>query len=103
MRGHSQPPPCYCLAPLPVRRKRAPFVKAAAWRIGDDLSLAGLYAQGGEDENLKELLARIKPLAEAMQVEVNPFPPQGRNPDQDAAVIEYLIKGNGAEIGQHIP
>ena len=78
--------------------------KAAAWRIGDHLSLAGLlYAQGGEEGNVEELLSNIRPLTEAMKIEIKPFPPEAVTPVETyAAVIEYLIKGDGAEIGRQI-
>jgi hypothetical protein len=78
--------------------------KAAAWRIGDQLSLAGLlYAQGGEEENVTQLLSTIKPLTEAMQIEIKPFPPRGATPVETyAEVIQYLIKGDGADIGRQI-
>ena len=92
------------LGAFTARAEESAVAKAAAWSIGDDLSLAGLlYAQGGEEENVKELLARIKPLAEAMQIEVKPFPPKSATPIETyAAVIEYLITGDGAGIGRQI-
>jgi hypothetical protein len=92
------------LAATSIRAQESTVAKAAAWRIGDQLSLAGLlYAQGGEDENLKELLASIKPLTDAIKIEVKPFPPRGETQVETyAAVIEYLIKGDGAEIGRQI-
>jgi hypothetical protein len=78
--------------------------KAAAWRIGDHLSLAGLlYAQGGEQENVDELISSVKPVTEAMQIEIKPFPPRGASAVETYAdVIQYLIKGDGAEIGREI-
>ncbi len=78
--------------------------KAAAWRIGDQLSLAGmLYAQGGQEDNVEQLLSSIKPLADAMQIEIKPFPPRAATQaDTYAEMIQYLIKGDGAEIGQEI-
>jgi hypothetical protein len=78
--------------------------KAAAWRIGDHLSLAGLlYAQGGEQENVDELISSVKPLTEAMQIKIKPFPPRGASAvEAYADVIQYLIKGAGAEIGREI-
>jgi hypothetical protein len=78
--------------------------KAAAWRIADQLSLAGLlYAQGGEDENVKELIDSIKPLTDSMKIPIKPFPPRAETPVETyAAVIEYLIKGDGAEIGREM-
>jgi hypothetical protein len=92
------------LAATSIRAQESTVAKAAAWRIGDQLSLAGLlYAQGGEDENVKELLASIKPLTDAIKIEVKPFPPRGETQVETyAAVIEYLIKGDGAEIGRQI-
>jgi hypothetical protein len=82
----------------------SPVAKAAAWRIGDHMSLAGLlYAQGGEEENVKELIDSVKPLSDAMQIPIKPFPPRApQQIDNYAAVIEYLIKGDGAEIGRQI-
>ncbi len=78
--------------------------KAAAWRIGDHLSLAGLlYAQGGEQENVDELIKSVEPLTGAMDVKIKPFPPRtASGPETYAEVIQYLIKGDGAEIGREI-
>ena len=89
---------------LAPRAEESAVAKAAAWRIGDHLSLAGLlYAQGGEEENVQELIASIKPLTDAMQIEIKPFPPRAAiTVETYAAVIEYLIKGDGAEIGRQI-
>ena len=89
---------------LAARAEESAVAEAAAWRIGDDLSLAGLlYAQGGEEQNVEALLARIKPLTEAIQIEVKPFPAKAATSVETyAAVIEYLIKGDGAEIGRQI-
>lgn len=86
------------------RAEESAVAKAAAWRIGDQLSLAGLlYAQGGEEENVTQLLSSIKPLTEAMQIEIKPFPPRAATPVETyAEVIQYLIKGDGAEIGRRI-
>jgi hypothetical protein len=92
------------LGVLPLRAEDSAIAKAAAWQLGDDLSLAGLlYSQGGEDDNVQQLFARIKPLAEAMHVEVKPFPPRAATPVETyAAVIQYLIEGDGAETGRQI-
>ena len=86
------------------RAETADVAKAASWRLGDQISLAGmLYAQGGQDDNVEQLLTSIKPLADAMQIEIKPFPPRGATQaDTYADVIHYLIKGDGAEIGQEI-
>ena len=80
------------------------LAKAAAWRLGDQLSLAGLlYAQGNQEDKVAELLSGIKPLAEAMQVEIKPFPPRSANSSQTYAdVIHYLIAGDGAALGSEI-
>jgi hypothetical protein len=38
-----------------------------------------------------------------MKIEIKPFPPKAATPVETyAAVIEYLIKGDGAEIGRQI-
>ena len=88
----------------PSRAEMADLAKAAAWRLGDQLSLAGLlYAQGGQTDNVDQLLTSIKPVAEAMEIEIKPFPPAGDTQTQTYAdVIFYLIKGDGAEIGRQI-
>ena len=87
-----------------VRAQESPVAKAAAWRIGDHMSLAGmLYAQGGEEDNVKELIDSVKPLTDAMQIQIKPFPPRGASQVETyAEVIQYLIKGDGAEIGRQI-
>ena len=89
---------------IAVQAEVSPVAKAAAWRIGDHMSLAGLlYAQGGEEENVKELIDSVKPLTDAMQIAIKPFPPQGATQVETyAEVIQYLIKGDGAEIGRQI-
>jgi hypothetical protein len=80
------------------------LAKAAAWRLGDQLSLAGLlYAQGNQDAKVEELLASIKPVAEAMELEIKPFPPRSADSSQTYAdVIHYLIQGDGADLGREI-
>jgi len=80
------------------------LAKAAAWRLGDQLSLAGLlYAQGNQEDKVTELLSGIKPLAEAMQVEIKSFPPRSADSSQTYAdVIHYLIAGDGAALGSEI-
>jgi hypothetical protein len=91
-------------AAVAARAEGSPVANAAAWRIGDHMSLAGLlYAQGGEEENVKELIASVTPLTEAMKIEIKPFPPRGLTQIETyAEVIQYLIKGDGAEIGRRI-
>jgi len=87
-----------------ARAEESAVAKAAAWRIGDHLSLAGLlYAQGGEEGNVEELLSSIGPLTETMQIAIKPFPPRAATPIETyAEIIQYLIKGDGAEIGRQI-
>jgi hypothetical protein len=77
---------------------------AAAWRLGDQLSLAALlYAQGGHEDKVEQLLSGLKPLAEAMQIEIKPFPPRAATSTATYAdVIHYLIKEDGANIGREI-
>ena len=91
-------------AAAPARAEESAVAQAAAWRIGDHLSLAGLlYAQGGEDGNVKELISSITPLTDAMKITIKPFPPHAANPIETYAdVIHYLIKGDGAQIGVDI-
>ena len=80
------------------------LAKAAAWRLGDQLSLAGLlYAQGNQDAKVEELLSNIKPVAEAMELEIKPFPARSSDLSQTYAdVIHYLIQGDGADLGRQI-
>jgi len=87
-----------------ARAEESAVAKAASWRIGDHLSLAGLlYAQGGEEGNVEELLSSIRPLTEAMQIAIKPFPPRAATQIETyAEMIQYLIKGDGAEIGRQI-
>ena len=95
---------CFCSASRPPAPESSDLAKAAAWRIGDQLSLAGLlYAQGGQEDNVEQLLSSTKPLAEAMEIEIKPFPPRAATPTETyAEMIHYLIKGDGAEIGREI-
>ena len=92
------------LSVAPVHAQESAVAKAAAWRIGDHLSLAGLlYAQGGEQENVDELIKSVEPLTAAMDIKIKPFPPRGPSGVETyAEVIQYLIKGDGAEIGRQI-
>jgi hypothetical protein len=87
-----------------ARAEVADLDKAAAWRLGDQISLAGLlYAQGNQDDKVEQLLTSIKPLAEAMGVEIKPFPPRAATETETYAdMLQYLLKGDGAETGQQI-
>lgn len=59
---------------VPVTRaEMADLAKAAAWRLGDQLSLAGLlYAQGNQADKVEQLLTSLKPLAGALEAEISP-------------------------------
>ena len=80
------------------------LAKAAAWRLGDQLSLAGLlYAQGNQPDKVEQLLISLKPLAGAMEIEIRPFPPRAATETETYAdIIRYLIKDDGATTGQQI-
>jgi hypothetical protein len=82
----------------------AELAKSAAWRLGNQLSPAALlYAQGNQEDKVEQLLSGIKPLAEAMEVEIKPLPPRAATSAETyATVIHYLIEGDGAEIGRAI-
>jgi hypothetical protein len=87
-----------------TRAEVADLAKAAAWRLGDQISLAGLlYAQGNQDDKVEQLLTNIKPLAEAMEIEIKSFPPRAATETETYAdILQYLLKGDGAEAGQQI-
>jgi hypothetical protein len=87
-----------------MRAEITDLAKAAAWRLGDQISLAGLlYAQGNQDDKVEQLLTSIKPLAEAMEIEIKSFPPRAAAETETYAdMLHYLIKGDGAETGQQI-
>ena len=87
-----------------TRAEMADLAKAAAWRLGDQLSLAGLlHAQGNQPDKVEQLLTSLKPLAGAMEIEIKPFPPRAATePETYADIIHYLIKGDGATTGQQI-
>ena len=87
-----------------TRAEIADLAKAAAWRLGDQLSLAGLlYAQGNQPDKVEQLLTSLKPLAGAMEAEIKPFPPRPATETETYAdIIHYLIKGDGATTGQQI-
>jgi hypothetical protein len=86
------------------RAEIADLANAAAWRLGDQLSLAGLlHAQGNQNEKVEQLITGMKPLAEAMDIDIKPFPPRAATETETYAdVIHYLIKGDGAKTGQQL-
>jgi hypothetical protein len=77
-------------------------IGAAAWRLGDRLSLAALlFARGGQDDAVERLLSSIKPIAEAMGITIAPFPTRAATSvDTYGEVIVYLVEGGGAETGR---
>ena len=85
----------------PAFAEADPLANAVAWRLGDQLSLAGLlHAQGGQKERVDQLLADMKPLTNAMGIEISPFPPRAANTATAYTdILEYLVKGGGANIG----
>ena len=87
-----------------ARAEITDLAKAAAWRLGDQLSLAGLlYAQGNQPDKVEQLLTSLKPLAGAMEIEIKPFPPRAATETETyAEIIRYLIKDDGATAGQQI-
>ncbi len=77
-------------------------IGAAAWRLGDRMSLAAfLYARGGQDDAVERFLSSIKPITEAMGITIAPFPPRAATSvDAYGEVILYLVEGAGAETGR---
>jgi hypothetical protein len=85
-----------------ARAEPAEPIGAAAWRLGDRLSLAAfLFARGGQDDAVERLLSSIKPIAETMGVTIAPFPTRAATSvDTYGEVIVYLVEGAGAETGR---
>ncbi len=81
--------------------KAAKTTKGAAWVLGDNLSLAALlYAQDASDDLIDQTLGKAKKIAEAIGLEIKPFPKKSKERSgTDADVIHYLIKGDGAALG----
>jgi hypothetical protein len=77
-------------------------IGAAAWRLGDRLSLAAfVFARGGQDDAVERLLSSIKPIAETMSISIAPFPTRAATSvDTYGEVIVYLVEGAGAETGR---
>lgn len=92
------------LAALAGRAEAGDVSKLGAWTIGHNLSLAAmLYAQDSPQQNIDPPLAKAKKAAEAIKVAIKPFPPKGKTrPETMAAVIQYLIKGDGWSTGEAI-
>ena len=77
------------------------LANAAAWRLGDQLSLAALlYAQGDQGDKVDRLLADMKPLAESMGIEIKAFPARPGNMSVAyGQILDYLVEGDGAAVG----
>lgn len=90
-------PAMLLLAVLSSRAEAGDVSKLGAWTIGHNLSLAALlYGQDAPQQNIDPPLAKAKKAAEAIKVPIKPFPPKGETrPKTMAAVIQYLIKGDG--------
>lgn len=71
------------------------LANAAAWRLGDQLSLAALlYAQGDQGDKVDRLLADMKPLAESMGIEIKAFPARpGNMTAAYGQILDYLVEG----------
>jgi hypothetical protein len=91
--------------PLIGRRANAAesssLTKAAAWRLGDNLSMAAILYAEGKDPDTSQVFTKAKKLADALGVEIKPFPVKSTTSSGTSAdVIHYLIKGDGALIGE---
>lgn len=97
-------PAMLLLAVLSSRAEAGDVSKLGAWTIGHNLSLAALlYGQDAPQQNIDPPLAKAKKAAEAIKVPIKPFPPKGETrPKTMAAVIQYLIKGDGWSTGEAI-
>lgn len=92
------------LAALSGRVEAADVGKLGAWTIGHNLSLAALlYAQDAPQQQIDKPMATAKKAAEAIKVEIKPFPPKSKTgPETKATMINYLIKGDGWSTGEAI-
>jgi hypothetical protein len=76
------------------------LTKAATWRLGDDLSLAAMLYGQDKDPDTNQLFSKAKKLADALGVDIKPFPAKSSKSSSTLAeMIHYLIKGDGALIG----
>jgi hypothetical protein len=75
--------------------------RGACWVLGDNLSLAALlYAQNASQDLIDQTLGKAKQIAQAIGLEIKPFPPRSdKRGSTSADIIHYLIKGDGAELG----
>jgi len=91
-------------AGLAGRADAGDISRLGAWTIGHNLSLAAmLYGQDAPQQNIDTPLAKAKKAADSIKVDIKPFPPKGKTrPETMAAVINYLIKGDGWSSGEAI-
>lgn len=73
----------------------------SAFVLGDKISLAALLSkQGPKAEITGKYLLQGKKVAELLGVKFTPFArPGGDSAQADAAMVHYLIEGDGAQIG----
>jgi hypothetical protein len=86
------------------RAEAADMSRLGAWAIGHNLSPAALlYAQDAPQQNIDPPLGKAKTAAQALKVDIKPFPPKGKTGiETGSAVIQYLSKGNGRSTGEAI-
>ena len=74
--------------------------KAAAWALGDYLSLAAMsYAQNGDTEFTRSNLAKAERVAALLGVRIKPFPPRPADKIQAlASMTRYLLNDDGAAL-----
>jgi hypothetical protein len=76
--------------------------RAAAFLLGDQLSLAALLYAQGKAGDVNAPLAKAKSIAGALGVMIRPFPARsaatGDDPKATADIIHYLIAGDGWSI-----
>lgn len=108
--GHSRRHALVCLAvcalPLPVRAAPAQHprpsatTRAAAWLLGDNLSLAALLNAGGSADASKTLFGKATDIAGGLRITLAPLPARGADKAASlAAVSAYVINGGGAAVG----
>ena len=97
-------PAMLLLAVLSGRAEAGDISKLGSWTIGHNLSLAALlYAQDAPQQQIDKPLAMAKKAAEAIKVQIKPFPPKGKiGTETKATMINYLIKGDGWSTGEAI-
>lgn len=76
--------------------------KALTWLLADQLSLAALlHAQGNANDIEQSTLDRTKRVANALEVEIPPFPARsGKSADDTARMIGYLLDEEGWKVAK---